>query len=340
MHDTSFAWAIVGPGAIAHRFAEAVQGLPNTHVHAVLGRDAERAQSFAARWTRNGVVPQVCTALAALLSDPGVHGVYVATPHAQHGDVVRACLLAGKAVLCEKPLVPNLAQGQQLVDLAQHQGVFLMEALWTRFLPAYDVVGQWLQQQAIGPVRALQSSFCFNAPYDPHNRMFNPALAGGALLDVGIYNLAVTRWVLEMALGQCPEPQSLQVQGVLAPTGVDRRVSATLVFPGSVTSQFVCGFDSTSDNALRIVGERGCITLPRDFWQAEQAVLEVSGHPTQTVQAPFHINGFEGEIEEAMRCVRAGWIQSPRMPHAESLALLACMDDMRRHMGVRYPFED
>ena len=340
MQDTtSFAWAIVGPGAIAHRFAEAVHGLPNTHVHAVVGRDAQRAQAFAARWSDNGNAPQVLTDLGLLLSDPNVDGVYVATPHAQHGDIVRACLLAGKAVLCEKPLVPHLAAGQQLVELAQQRSVFLMEALWTRFLPIYDLVGGWLQQQAIGPVRALQSSFCFNAPYDPHSRMFDPALAGGALLDVGIYNLAVTRWVLEMALSQCPPADSLHAHGVLAPTGVDQRVHATLVFPGTVASQFVCGFDTSSDNALRILGERGCITLPRDFWQAEYAVLEVAGQPAQTVQAPFRINGFEGEIEEAMRCARAGLVQSPRMPHAETLALLGWMDELRRQMGVRYPFE-
>ncbi len=339
MHDTSFAWAIVGPGAIAQRFATAVFGLPDAHVHAVLGRDAQRAQEFATRWSCKGIIPQVYTDLAAMLSDPGVRAVYVATPHAQHGEVVRACLLAGKAVLCEKPLVPNLAEGQRLVELAQQQSVFLMEALWTRFLPAYEVMGGWLQQQAIGPVRALQSSFCFNAPYDPHSRMFDPALAGGALLDIGIYNLAVTRWVLEMAQGQCPDVLRMQADGVLAPTGVDQRVSATLVFPDSVTSQFVCGFDSSSANALHILGERGCITLPRDFWQAQQAVLEVAGQPAQTVETPFRINGFEGEIEEAMRCVRAGLVQSPRMPHAESLALLGWMDELRRQMGVRYPFE-
>ena len=214
-----------------------------------------------------------------------------------------------------------------------------MEALWTRFLPAYELAGAWLRQGLIGPVRAIQSSFCFNAPYDPQSRMFAPELAGGALLDIGIYNLGVTRWVLEMALGQCPQPLSLRADAVLAPTGVDQRLSATLLFPGGVTSQFICAFDTTSDNALCIMGERGSIRFPRYFSQATHAVLELQGQPAQVVDAPFHINGFEGEVQEAMRCARAGLVESPRMPHAESLALLAWMDELRRQVGVRYPFE-
>ncbi|MDH5177479.1 MAG: Gfo/Idh/MocA family oxidoreductase, partial [Gammaproteobacteria bacterium] len=260
-------------------------------------------------------------------------------PHAQHGGWVRRCLEAGKPVLCEKPLVPNATQGQALVDLARARRVFLMEAVWTRFLPAYAVVAGWLGNRAIGELRAIQSSFCFPAPFEPRNRLFDPALAGGALLDVGIYNLNVTRWVLQMALGACPEPLSIQATGVLAPTGVDQRVAATVSFAGGLVSQFVCGLDGCAANSMVMHGERGVIELPARFWQATEARLQRTVEPEQRVQAPFKVNGFEYEIAEAQRCIRAGLIESPTMPHDETLATLRWMDEIRRQIGVRYPFE-
>ena len=188
-------------------------------------------------------------------------------------------------------------------------------------------------------VNAIQSSFCFPVPYDPNSRLFSAALAGGALLDIGIYNVAMTRWVLEAALGACPAPVSLRAEGVLAPTGVDQRVAATIAFPGGVVSQFVCGFDCQADNALRIFGDAGCISVPQRFWEATEAVLSRSQEPPQVVNAPLRINGFEEEIEETIRCVRAGLTESPRMPHAETLAIVGWLDDLRRQLGVRYPFE-
>jgi len=331
---SSFAWGLIGPGAIAHRFAEAVHGLPGVRLGRVLGRDPARATAFAARWGA-----QLAPDLPALLAEPGLDAIYIATPHAQHRDFISACLEAGKPVLCEKPLVPGLAQAEPLVALARARGVFLMEALWTRFLPIYAQVRAWLDAGAIGPVRAIQSSFCFAAPYEPASRLYDPALAGGTLLDIGIYNLALTRWVLEPRPGACPEPLSLRAEGLLAPTGVDQRVAATLMFEGGLSSQFVCAFDGAAPNALHILGERGHISLPHNFWEATRAELHVSGAAPQHAAAPLRINGFEGEIEEAMRCIRAGRVESPLMPHAETLALQRWIDALRQQLGVRYPFE-
>jgi len=337
---TAFAWALIGPGKIARRFAGAVSGMPGSELRAVLGRDATRTADFAANCTNiDGSRPVVARSIDELLADPRIDGIYIATPHAQHGEWVRQCLDAGKPVLCEKPLVPNLAQGRALVHLASARQVFLMEAVWTRFLPIYAVVARWLRDGAIGELRAMQSSFCFPAPFEPAGRLYNPALAGGALLDIGIYNLTVTRWVLQAALGACPEPLSIHATGVLAPTGVDQRVTATLQFPGGLDSQFICGLDGCAENALTIIGERGVIKLPTRFWQATEALLQRWDEPQQHVQEPFRVNGFEYEIEEAQRCIRAGLIESPRMTHADTLATLGWMDEIRRQVGVRYPFE-
>jgi len=337
---SEFAWALVGPGAIARRFADAVEGLADASLHLVYGRDAARTHAFIAACLRKSGTPlRAARDVAEILEDPLIQGVYVATPHAQHGEFVRRCLEAGKPVLCEKPLVPNLAQGAPLVELASRRNVFLMEALWTRLLPIYETVAAWLRNDAIGPVRAIQSSFCFRAPFDPAGRHYSPALAGGALLDLGVYSIAMTRWVIQQVDGTCPEPSSIHACGTLAGTGVDQRVSATLTFPGGLSSQFVCGFDGSAEYGMTIMGERGFIELPSGFWGATEARLQRPGEPPLHEQAPFRINGFEYEIDEAQRCIRSGLIESPRVTHADSLATLRCMDEIRRQVGVRYPFE-
>jgi predicted dehydrogenase len=337
---TTFAWALIGPGRIARRFAEAVAAMPGAELRAVLGRNPVRTADFADRCaTADHARPAVARSFDELLASSAIDGVYIATPHAQHSEWVRRCLDAGKPVLCEKPLVPNHSQGLVLVDLARDRRRFLMEALWTRFLPIYSVVAEWLRDDAIGELRGIQSSFCFPAPFDPAGRLYNPALAGGSLLDLGVYNLAVTRWVLQTAFSRCPEPVSIHAQGALATTGVDRRVSATLHFPDGVDSQFICGLDGAADNALSIFGERGVIRLPTRFWEATTALLQRPGEPDRLVEHPFRINGFEYEIEEAQRCIRAGLIESPRMTHDDTLATLSWMDTIRRQIGVRYPFE-
>jgi predicted dehydrogenase len=336
---TTFAWAVVGPGKIAHRFADAVQRMPGTELIRVVGRDLERAQSFARRWSANGVDVQSGTLLEDALSDPRIDGLYISTPHAQHALVIAQCLAAGKAVLCEKPLVPSLAIAQPLTDQARVSGVFLMEALWSRFLPAFDQVAQWLQSGVIGRVRTTQSSFCFPARFDANSRLFAPELAGGALLDIGIYNISLLRWVLQSSLGKCPRLLHSEICGALAPTGVDQRVNASLTFEGGVVSQWVCALDAYADNSMQIVGEHGYIRLPHNFWEAQEAVLHRHGEGARHVSTPFGINGFEYEIAETIRCVRAGLHESPRMPHSETLTVLEWMDGIRSQLGVRYPFE-
>jgi predicted dehydrogenase len=338
--EAEFRWAVLAPGRIAHQFADALAAVPGARLQAVWGRDAERARAFARQWqSPSAPAVQVHESVAALLADPSVDAVYIATPHAQHGEFIRAALLAGKPVLCEKPLVPNHAQGLALTGLARERGVFLMEALWTRFLPAYEIAGAWLRDGLIGELRALQSSFCFVGDTDLHSRLWNPDLAGGSLLDIGIYNLAVTRWTMEQALGTCPALERIDAHAVLAETGVDAAITATLHLAGGVCSHFRCGFDAASGNALEIMGTTGAIRFPQMFSQATEVELIRRGQPTQRVAAPMLRNGFEGEIAEAQACIRAGRIESPRMPHAESLALLSWMDAIRKQVGVVYPFE-
>jgi predicted dehydrogenase len=331
-------WGIVGPGKIAHRFAEVATKHPGARLAAVQGRDATRAQAFADAWRGDGAAPAVHTDLDALLRDPGVDAVYVATPHAFHADAVRRALEAGKPVLCEKSLTPNAALTRELCALSQARGVFLMEAVWTRFLPAWAQVGAWLAAGAIGAVRGIQSSFCFDPPYDAGSRLFDPAQAGGAVLDLGVYNLSMTQWVLQRALGACPPLARMDVDGTLAPTGVEQRVAATLVFEGGIASQFQCGLDGRAPNTLHVLGERGHIVVCARFWEATRVELYVGEAAAVVVEASATINGFEGEVIEAMRCIAEGRVESATMPHADSIAVSGWMDAIRARLGVHDPF--
>ena len=331
-----FGWALVGPGNIARRFAAALHGVPGARLAAVAGRDAARAEAFAREWSVPGAAPAVHgTDVAALLARDDVQAVYVCTPHPHHASAVRAALLADKPVLCEKPLTPSAAATRPLVELAASRGVFLMEAVWTRFLPVYAQVRAWLDAGAIGAVRTMQSDFVIDRPPRPGDRRYTAALGGGTLLDIGIYNITVSRMVLPGV-----PVKGFDVRATLGDERVDVQLAATLDFGDSRTSQFSCGWFGSGANEFRVQGERGRIVVHGGgFWQSTAATLERDGATPQTVQAPFRVNGFEYEIEEAMRCVRAGLTASPVLPPSESLAMVELMDAMRERIGVRYPFE-
>jgi predicted dehydrogenase len=339
-HSDPFRWAIIGPGRIAHRFAEAVSQTPTLRLHRVQGRDPQRAQAFAHDWSeKTGQAIVGSTELAAVLDDPLVNAVYIATPHAFHAETLRAALIAKKPVLCEKPMVTDARTARELVALARENSTFLMEAVWTRFLPLHEAVSHWLRAGKIGAICGMQSSFCFNAPFDPTSRLYDPALAGGALLDIGIYNLTVTRMMLQASLGACPQVTEIDARAVLAPTGVDQRLHATLHFPDGVASQFICAVDCTADNSFRIVGEQGSITIHGGFWQATRATLTRTNEAPIEIHHPFRVNGFEYEIEAAASSIRDGRIECERMPHSETIATLEWMDRIRQTVGVRYPFD-
>jgi predicted dehydrogenase len=333
-----FRWALLGPGRIARRFAHALRELPDTRLAVVIGRDQARAQAFAEQWCEPGTA-RVGTDLTELLRTRDVDAVYIATPHAFHAEETLRCLRAGLPVLCEKPLTATFAQARTVTETAQKLGVFLMEALWTRFLPVYDSVGEWLAAKRIGEVRAIQSSFGFRVPFDARGRHFDPWQAGGALLDIGVYNLSTAQWVLAQSTARAPELDELVAEAKFAASGVDEAVLATLRFGGGEHLQFRCGFDALADNSLRIFGERGLITVPARFWEGTRATLRLDGEEEEAIERPFAINGFEGEILEAQACIRAGRGESPRMPLADTLAVAQWSEAIRRHVGLKYPFE-
>lgn len=329
-----FLWGLLGPGRIAHRFAQAVRELPDCELAAVVGRDEGRARAFAAQWAPDAAV---FTSLEALLATRSVDALYVATPHGFHFEAVAACLRAGVPVLCEKSLTVSAGQSRELAHLARRHDLFLMEALWTRFLPLYEELGEILAANEFGAIRGIQSSFAFNVPFDPAARHYDPAQGGGALFDIGIYNLSMAQWALRQDRGSAPVLDELVAEARLAPTGVDAAVTATLLFNGGVPLQFQCGFDGMADNGMRIFCEQGVIEVQARFWEATVATLRGRDAQERRLERPFAINGFEGEILEAMSAVRNGHRDSQRMPLAESVAVAEWIEAIRAHVGLAAP---
>ncbi len=328
MPTSVFRWGLIGPGKIAHTFAKALEVIDDGQLFAVASRSSGRAAEFAMEYG----APKSYASYEALVEDADVDGVYVATPHPFHHDQTMLCLEAGKPVLCEKPLTVNARDAKHLIDNAKSRGVFLMEALWTRYFPIYSRIREWLDENRIGELKLLDSNFCFRAPDDPEHRTWNHELAGGALLDIGVYNIAVSQWVFG------DNPQSFNAHSIISETNVDALTAATMIYSDERISQFTCSFLMDGANDFVIYGTEGRIRIHPRFWCANEATL-IQGDQRETKHELFRATGFEYEIEEAMRCIRAGLLESPGMTHADTLANMELMDAIRAEVGLQYNFE-
>jgi len=328
MTDKKFKWGLIGPGRIAHQFAQGLAVIKNAALYAVASTNPERGQAFANQY--GGA--KVYNSYESMVNDPEVDAVYIATPHPFHYENIKLCLEAGKPVLCEKPLTVNAAETRELIELARAKKVFLLEALWTRFLPVYAPVRTWLDQGLIGEIKLMVGTFGFAAPVDESDRWQNPELAGGTLLDMGIYPIAVSQWVMGR------QPSSFASMAKLSKTGVDEMTAVLLQYDNGAISQFHSSFLSNNVNDFYIYGAEGYIRLHANFWAATKASM-VTNNQEITITRPLRGGGFEYQTEEAMRCIRACLLESPGMPHAETLANMELMDAIRADIGVKYPFE-
>ncbi len=322
-------WGIIGPGVIAHRFAAALRGVPDAELVAISARSAEKGKQFAAEFE----VPLRFDHPEALAACTELDAVYVATPHPLHYTGALAALEAGKAVLCEKPITINAVQLRKLIEVARARRAFLMEAMWTRFLPVTRQVVQWLTDGEIGKRKMIYADFCFSCDFNPDSRLFAPELGGGALLDVGIYPLSYA----QMLAGN---PESVSGAVAFAPTGVDGCNALLLKFPDQTLALLSSAIQSQSSSPARICGTEGEIVIP-DFWSAQSASVIRRGEKTAALHCehPHRINGFEYEIEEVQLRLRNGELESPIMPLADSLKLQEIMDQLRADWGLHYPGE-
>jgi predicted dehydrogenase len=322
-----FRWGILGPGSIARKFAAGLQALPDAELAAVASRAKERADAFADAFG----APRRYGSYEALVRDPDVDAVYVATPHPFHHEHSLLCLKAGKPVLCEKPFTVNARLAREVVRTARETGVFLMEAMWTRFLPVMAQVRDWLKAGAIGETRMLYADFGFRAGLSPEARLFNPRLAGGGLLDVGVYTVSFA----SMVFGA--QPARISGQAHIGETGVDEQAAMVFGYGAGQLALLSCAVRTRTPHEARIMGTDGMITIP-SFWNGTSAVLSV-GPKNETVERPLEGNGYNYEAAEVMRCVRAGERESRLMPLDESVAVMETVDAVRAQWNLKFPME-
>ena len=314
-------WGILATGNIAKKFASTINQMSkeNEQLEAVGSRNIENAKAFA----NEHDIPRYYDSYEALVKDQDVEAVYVATPNTLHYENCRLCLEHGKHVLCEKPFTINDKQAQELYRLARDRHLFIMEGLWIWFLPLYDRLRSILQQGVIGEIKHISCQYGFVATGARKERKFNPALGGGALLDIGIYNLGFLRIVTGN------EPQNVETQKVhINEYGTDDYSCLKLTYNDGCTAESVQTIGQELKRNARIEGTKGSIFLP-DFQHAETMILEVEGKEPETIECPVDINGFEYEIREASRCVKLGYCSSDVYTAKDSIALTRLMYDIR-----------
>ncbi|AEG43220.1 Gfo/Idh/MocA family protein [Isoptericola variabilis] len=321
-------WGVLGAGAIAASFCDGVRERTASSVVAVGSRDLARAEAFAGAHAP-GARPY--GSYAELVADPDVDVVYVATPHSHHLEHALVAIRAGKHVLVEKPLTRSAAESRVLLDAAREAGVFCMEAMWTRFLPHVAALRSVVARGEIGEVVTVAADFDVLFPYDPSHRLFAPELAGGALLDLGIYPVAFAHDLLGV-------PSTITATGTLAPTGVDDHVAMLLGYESGAHAVLRTSSRSVGTAAATITGTRGRIEIPEWFFTPTGFRVVRADGSTWTFQGPTG-EGKAYEAAEVARRVTAGETQSERVTWQDTLEVMGILDEVRRQLGVVYPGE-
>ena len=320
-------WGILGTGAIAKKFAEALQTLPEASLVAVGSRSRDKAMAFGQQFNvtyRHGSYEE-------LVKNPAVDAVYVATPHALHRDHIMLALEAGKPVLCEKPFTLNAKQAAEVIKFAREKKLLLMEAMWTRFLPCFTKLRKLLHDGVIGEVRMLAADFGFRADPNTDKRLFAPELGGGALLDIGVYPISLS----SMIFGKPTQTTGLAWLG----REIDKQQGIILAHPRGELSILHSSIEVTTFHEATIMGTNGRIKIHSSWWRASSMTLMRETHRNDFMECPYSGNGYQFEAAEFMNCLRNGRLESEIMPLDETLSILQTMDDLRNQWGLRFPTE-
>ena len=298
----------------------------------MLFRSGSRTKESAAKFAEEHGVSRAYGSYDELMQDSDVDAIYIATPHPFHKENVLACLRAGKAVLCEKPFTMNSKELEEIIQFARDKKLFLMEAMWTRFLPPIVKVREWIDSGKIGEVLLVKADFGYRAPWDPEWRLLNPALGGGALLDIGIYPVSFA----SMIFGTNPE--KIMSTAHIGETGVDEQFSIIMSYPSGKTATLNGSFRVELTNEAYIHGTEGSIRIP-SFHNAKSSILHKNGEEVETFTDDRKSAGYAFEIEEVGRCLNQGLLESSVIPLDESLGIMRLMDEIRGQWGLKYPFE-
>ncbi|KAM9039402.1 trans-1,2-dihydrobenzene-1,2-diol dehydrogenase isoform X2 [Sarcophilus harrisii] len=333
--DGALRWGLLAAGLISHDFATALRSLPRSEhqIVAVAARDLARAQDFAKRHE----IPKSYGSYEELVRDPDVDLVYVGTQHPQHLRAVLLGLEAGKPVLCEKPLGVTATEVREMVAAARARGLFLMEAIWTRFFPATEALRALLSQGSLGEVRLVHADFGWDCSDFP--RANDWAQAGGGLLDLGIY---CAQFISLVAGGQRPE--KIHAVGLLHQKGVDDTVTVLLQYPGGLQASFSCSITTELSNSITVFGTKGRAQIPAHMWCPTELVVNGKRTEFPLPEAPgvdklnfTNSMGMVYEAQHVRQCLLQGLKESPLMPLAESELLADILEESRRQIGLRFP---
>ncbi|GIG27800.1 Gfo/Idh/MocA family protein [Cellulomonas marina] len=323
----SVRWGIIGTGGIAAAFAGAVREHTRSQLVAVGSRHRDRATRFA---TAHGI-PTTHTSYRALVEDPQVDVVYVATPHSEHREHALLAIRAGKHVLVEKAFTRNAAEAREVLDAAREAGVFVMEAMWTRFLPHVAALHQVIEAGEIGEVVHVQADHGQWFAYDPQHRLYDPALAGGALLDLGVYPVSFAH----MMLGK---PDAITAVGALTDTGVDGQVSMVLSYGERVQATLATTLWARTPTTAFVSGTEGHVAVRGPFYAPTSFEVRRRDGRVWTFDQPS-ARGLQYEAAEVARQVAAGATESPLNTWQDTLEVMEVLDEVRRQVGVVYPGE-
>ena len=326
MHDDgTINWGVVGPGRIAAKVVADFPHVPGARALAVASRSADRAAAFAAE---HGL-ERSYGSYGAIIADPDVDVLYIATPHPQHHRIALAAIAAGKAVLVEKTFTATVAGAEEVVTLARAAGVFTMEAMWTRFQPAIVAARALIDDGAIGEIRQVQGDLGVNRPYDETDRLFDPAQGGGALLDLGVYPVSFAQYLLGA-------PDRIDVTGSLAPTGVDWEVGLLMAYEDGRAATVLGSLRHQTPGAAAIFGTGGWIEIPPRFHHPSRIVLHRAGQEPEEIVRPPLGAGYSHELIEVTECLREGRTESSVMPLDDTLAVQRILNTASEALSVHH----
>ena len=322
-------WGILATGIIAGKFAKGLSVLDDAELFAVGSRKKKTAEDFAQKFGVQRAYPSY----EELAKDKDVDVIYISSLHPFHMENTILCLGEGKAVLCEKPFAMNAQQTRKMIELAGKQKVFLMEAMWTRFIPVVVKVREILKQGLIGQVRFLHINFGCRMEWDPMHRLFNPELGGGALLDVGVYCVSFASMVFGKA------PSKISSMAHIGSTGVDEHSVFILGYDKGPMAVLTSALSTNTVKEAVLSGTKGAIRIGEPFFYPTRAVISIEGQDEQVIEIPLEGNGYNYEAQEVMDCMRAGKLESDTMPLNETLEIIETMDKIRAQWNLKYTVE-
>ncbi len=322
-------WGIIGLGKIAHKFASDLKYVPNAKLHAVASTDNKRSTEFARQYN----VPYHFSSYEALLNCPHLDVVYIATPHTSHYTNTLMCLRKRIPVLCEKPFGMNAKEVKTMIETARTNQTFLMEAMWTRFIPTFQKAMDIIKSGVIGQPLSMKADFGFHAPFDAQSRIFNKDLGGGSLLDIGIYPIMATLTIFG-------KPEKISALATMSATNVDETCAVNFQYANGAIAMCHSTVKAHTNIEAYIYGEKGVLYIHPRFHHSKALTVTLNSGQEESISMPFDGHGYQFEAMEVTNCLKNSRLESKIVSHQFSLDLIETLDAVRKEIGLVYPNHD